>query len=279
MKYGVHISTAGKLAGTPARAKAIGAAAIQIFAGSPRTFKQPTYEPELAQAFQEALAAEEMPAFIHMMYLTAYGTPDERMRRLSIDAAVQTMKNAEALGVTGVVTHLGSHKGAGIDAVMESLRDALLEVVEPVKTTKLLLENSAGAGGNVGNSIDELAKIYEATNRDARIGFCLDTAHLFASGYDVRTAAGWKAVLDEFDSKIGLAQLGCIHLNDSKVDLDSKRDRHENIGQGFIGEDGFRVIINEPRLADTYGLLEVPGIDHKGPDKPNLDKLKALTAA
>jgi len=278
MKYGVHISTAGDLVGTPARAKAMGAEVIQIFMGSPRTFTQPTYEPAIGQQFQEACITEDMPAFVHMMYLTAYGTPDKPLRQKSVAAAVQTMKNAETLGIRGVVTHMGSHKGEGLNAVMESLRQSLLTVLEPVKTSKLLLENSAGQGGSIGNSIDELAQIYEAVGRDERIGFCLDTAHLFAAGYDVRTKEGWEAVLGEFDDKIGLDKLGCVHLNDSKVDFDSHRDRHENIGQGFIGEAGFKVILNDPRLKDMYGILEVPGITGKGPDKPNLDKLKELTA-
>ena len=279
MKYGVQISTAGNLPKTPARAKEMGADALQIFAGSPRTFSQPTYDPEVASAFIAACKEEQMPAFIHMMYLTAYGTPDDALRAKSIAAAKQTMVNAEQLGIQGVITHMGSHKGAGLDAVMPNLKDALLEVVKPTKNSKLLLENSAGAGNNIGNSIDELAQIYEAVGRDKRIGFCLDTAHLLGSGYEVRTPEGWKAVLDEFDQKIGLENLGCIHLNDSKVDIDSKRDRHENIGQGFIGDDGFKVILNEPRLKDIYGLLEVPGIEGKGPDKANLDKLKSLTKA
>lgn len=277
MKYGVHISTAGNLATTPARAKAMGAEAIQIFAGSPRTFTQPRYDTDKAAAFRAACQEADTPAFIHMMYLTAYGTPDDAMRRKSIDAAHQTMINAEALGVQGVVTHLGSHKGLGTESVLGRLREALLEVLEPVQESRLLLENSAGAGGNVGNSLRELAEIYEALDHDPRIGFCLDTAHLFASGYDVRTSEGWAAVLDEFDERIGLKRLGCIHLNDSKVDFNSKRDRHENIGQGFIGKAGFAVIVNEPRLKDTYGLLEVPGLDGKGPDKANLDTLRALT--
>jgi deoxyribonuclease-4 len=277
MKYGLHISTAGNLATTPARAEAMGAEAIQIFAGSPRTFSQPTYEADKAEAFRKACAAEQLPAYIHMMYLTAYGTPDEPLRQKSIAAAKQTMVNAEALGTSGVITHMGSHKGAGLGAVMAKLRDALLEVVEPTKSSKLLLENSAGGGGSIGNSIDELAQIYEAVERDSRIGFCLDTCHLLAAGYDVASPAGWKAVLDEFDQKIGLDQLGCVHLNDSKFELGSKRDRHENIGFGYIGDAGFKVIVNEPRLKDTVGLLEVPGIGGKGPDKANLDKLKELT--
>jgi deoxyribonuclease-4 len=255
----------------------MGAEALQFFAGSPRTFKQPSYTQEVADAFKQACADEAMPAFIHMMYLTAYGTPDESLRQRSIDAAVQTMKNAEMLGVQGVVTHMGSHKGEGLDSVMDKLREALLTVVEPVKTTKLLLESAAGQGGAIGNSIDELAQIYDALGRDERIGFCLDTAHLLGAGYDITTEDGWKAVLDEFDAKIGLDKVGCFHLNDSKVELGSKKDRHENIGQGFIGEDGFTAILNEPRVKDYYGLLEVPGLDGKGPDKANLDKLRELT--
>ncbi len=277
MKYGLHISTAGNLSTTPGRAKAIGADALQIFAGSPRTFKQPIYNAELTAGFKQACQELAMPSFIHMLYLTSYGSPDDKLRASSIGAAKQTMKNADLLGVKGVVTHLGSHKGLGTATVIDRLRDALLEVVGKT-STKLLLENSAGAGGNVGNSIDELALIYEAVGRNPKIGFCLDTAHLFASGYDVRTKDGWKAVLDEFDKKIGLEHLGVIHLNDSKVELDSKRDRHENIGQGFIGEDGFKVILNESRLQHMVGLLEVPGMDGKGPDKINLDKLRELTA-
>ncbi|HUC19979.1 MAG TPA: deoxyribonuclease IV [Candidatus Polarisedimenticolaceae bacterium] len=278
MNYGLHISTAGKLATTPQRAKAMTADALQIFAGSPRSFKQPVYTAELTAGFKQSCIDLGMPAFIHMLYLTSYGSPDDTLRQASIDAAQQTMRNADLLGVNGVVTHLGSHKGKGTAAVMDHLRDALLEVIS-VADTKLLLENSAGAGGNVGNSIDELAQIYEAVGRTPKIGFCLDTAHLFASGYEVRTEAGWKAVLDEFDAKIGLDNLGCVHLNDSKVDLGSKRDRHENIGQGLIGEAGFKVILNEPRMKNLTGLLEVPGLDDKGPDKANLDKLRELTSA
>jgi len=277
MKYGVHISTAGDLVGTPSRAKAMGADALQFFAGSPRTWKQANYTDEVAAEFKAAADEFAMPTYIHMMYLTSYGSPDAKLRQASIAAAKHTMGNAERLGVRGVVTHLGSHKGEGIDAVMNNLRDALLEVVTDTKESRLLLENSAGAGGNVGNGLGELAQIFEAVGRDERIGFCLDTAHLLAAGYEVRTPEGWATVLDEFDQKIGLDRLGCIHLNDSKVDLGAKRDRHENIGAGFIGDDGFRVIINEPRLTDTVGILEVPGIEHHGPDKPNLDKLRELT--
>lgn len=277
MKYGVHISTAGNLPGTPARAAAMGAEVLQFFAGSPRTFKQPVYADDVAQQFREAAAELNMPTYIHMMYLTAYGTPDDGLRAKSVEAARQTMENAEKLGVKGVVTHMGSHKGLGVEAVMDKLVESLKAVLEPVKDSKLLLEISAGSGGNVGNSIEELQAIYEAMGKDERLGFCLDTCHMFAGGYEVNTEAGWEATLAKFDDLIGLDKMPVFHLNDSKTELASKRDRHENIGQGFIGEDGFRAILNNPRVKDKAGILEVPGLDGKGPDKPNLDKLRELT--
>jgi deoxyribonuclease-4 len=275
--YGLHTSTKGDLAGTPARAKGMGAEALQIFAGSPRTFKQPSYTDQAADDFKLAANQIEMPTYIHMMYLTAYGTPDVELRQKSVAAAHQTMINAEQLGIKAVVTHMGSHKGEGLDAVMPVLVESLQAVLEPVKESKLLLEISAGSGGNIGNSIEELAAIFEAMGRDERLGFCLDTCHLLAAGYEVRTEAGWTETLEKFDKLIGLDRLPVLHLNDSMTDLGSKRDRHENIGMGFIGEDGFRVILNHPLVKNKVGLLEVPGLDGKGPDKANLDKLRELT--
>lgn len=277
MKYGVHISTKGNLAGTPARAKAMGAEALQFFAGSPRTFNTPTYSDEIAEGFKSACSDNDMPSYVHMMYLTAYGTPDTTLREKSVAAARQTMVNAEKLGVKAVVTHMGSHKGAGLEAVMSVLIESLMQVIEPVKSSQLLLEIAAGQGGSIGNSIEELAAIYNAIGRDERIGFCLDTCHMFAGGYEVRTDDGWNDVLDQFDRLIGLDKMPVLHLNDSMTDLGSKRDRHENIGQGYIGDDGFRVILNNSRVKDLVGILEVPGLDRKGPDKANLDKLRQLT--
>jgi deoxyribonuclease-4 len=277
MKYGVHISTKGDLPGTPARAQSMGAEALQFFAGSPRTFSQPTYTDEVADGFKQAAADIGMPTFIHMMYLTAYGTPNEALRAKSVAAARQTMVNAERLGVQGVVTHMGSHKGVGLEAVMDVLVESFKTVMEPIKNSKFLLEISAGSGNNIGNSIEELAAMYEATGRDERVGFCLDTCHMLAAGYEVRTKAGWDEALEKFDQLIGLDKLGVLHLNDSMTDIDSKRDRHENIGKGFIGDEGFKIILNHPKIQDKIGILEVPGLEHKGPDKPNLDKLRALT--
>lgn len=257
----------------------MGAEVLQIFLGSPRTFALTTYTPEVAESFKQACDQEGIPSYVHMMYLTAYGTPDEAMRLKSVAAAKQTMVNAEQLGIHGVVTHMGSHKGEGLTAVMPKLVQSLKEVIEPVKNGRLLLEISAGSGANIGNSIEELAEIYEAMGRDQRIGFCLDTCHMLAAGYDVASTKGWSDALDKFDQLIGLDKMPILHLNDSKFELGSKRDRHENIGDGHIGADGFRVILNHPKVQDKVGVLEVPGIAGKGPDKENLDRLRALTTS
>jgi len=139
------------------------------------------------------------------------------------------------------------------------------------------MENSAGAGSNMGDSLEELEAIMRIMNRPVRLKVCLDTAHLLASGYEIRTKHGWNSFLEKFDNLIGLDRLAAIHLNDSMVDIDTKKDRHENIGYGFIGEEGFKNILNHPKLQKIPGILEVPGMKNMGPDEANLKKLIALT--
>lgn len=278
MRFGVHISTAGNLVGTPARAAEMGATALQIFTGSPRTWKQANYDDKTAESFKAELKRLDMPCYTHMMYLTAYASDNPELRRKSVDVAKLTLETAHQVGISGVVTHMGSHKGKGVEGVVNELRDSLTEVLTAGGDVPLLLECSAGSGGNIGRSLEELALILEALDNHPRVGFCLDTAHLFGAGYDIRTSEGWEAVLDEFDERIGLDRLHLLHLNDSKVELGSFKDRHDNIGEGFIGDSGFTAIVNSKRAQNIPGVMEVPGIDGKGPDKPNLDKLKSLVA-
>ena len=280
MRYGLHISTAGNIAGTPARAHAMGAEVMQIFASNPRGWRPTHYTADQAAKFRSACADSKInPVFIHMIYLASYGTPDDDLRGKSIQALDQTMQNADLLGVKGVITHLGSHKGLGLDQALKRLADALHEALAQSRDSWLVLENSAGAGGNIGNSLEELAQILDAMQGHPRLKVCVDTAHALTSGYEIRTPDGLDKFLADFDRLIGLDRLVAMHLNDPKADIGSHVDRHENIGHGYIGEAGFRVILNHPKLADMPGILEVPGMDGKsGPDQPNLDRLKELTA-
>jgi deoxyribonuclease-4 len=278
MKYGLHIATAGDIVGTPARAHDMGADTIQIFASNPRGWRQTIYDAKKAQAFQDACKQAEInPVFIHMIYLVSYGTPDDELRGKSVTALHQMLQTAESLGVKGVVTHMGSHKGAGFAQSLPRTVKSLTAALEDSSESYLILENSAGAGGNIGNSLDELAAIIDGLDKHPRLKICLDTCHLLASGYEIRTPDGLEKTLDEFDQKIGLDRLVVMHLNDSKGDLGSNLDRHENIGDGFIGNVGFKVILNHPALKDVSGVLEVPGLDDKGPDAANLERLRKLT--
>lgn len=275
MKYGLHISTAGSLAKTPARARDLTADVMQIFASNPRGWRPTIYSDADAAAFRSACQEARMPTFIHMIYLVNFGGPDDELRQKSMTALKQTLTSSDALGCEGVITHLGSHKGLTIEQALDRVCSALTEAMAGTKS-RLIIEIAAGSGAIIGDTIDELAAIVAKLN-DPRVAICIDTAHTLASGYEIRTAAGLDKFLNEFDQKIGLGKLVAMHLNDSKVDLGAKVDRHQNIGDGYIGNDGFKVILNHPKLKDVPGMLEVPGLDEKGPDKANLDRLRALT--
>ncbi len=272
----MHLSTAGDLVGTPARAKAMGADVLQIFAGSPRTWRQTVYTDEKAAAFRDACKEQDVETFIHMLYLVAYGTANEDIRQKSINAMTDMLGVADQLGVTGVVTHMGSHSGMEIDEGTDRVAEALSQTFAKSKNSYLILENCAGQGSVIGDTFEELAAIYEKMGKPKRVKFCLDTCHLFASGYDVRSKEDWDRVFEKFDKLIGLEHLVCMHLNDSKGEFGGHLDRHENIGDGKIGKPGFAALVNHPKAKDLPGMLEVPGLDDNGPDKANLDRLKDL---
>jgi deoxyribonuclease-4 len=268
MKLGLHISTAGNLVGTPERARTMGADTIQIFASNPRGWRPTVYDEATAQAFRDAcLKAKVNPTWIHMIYLVSYGNIDDEQRHKSIVAMRDMLGTADLLGVKGVVTHMGSHKGLGFDHT---------QILKGGKDSLLILENSAGAGGNIGNSLEELAAMIDAMKGHKRMAVCIDTAHALTSGYEIRTQEGLDDFLNTFDRLIGLDRLVVMHLNDSKADIGSHVDRHENIGDGFIGLDGFRNIVNHPMLAHVSGVMEVPGLKGNGPDAANLERLRDL---
>ena len=277
MILGLHVSASGGVEKAPERAKEQTGESLQIFAGSPRMWRKTTYTLEQGEAFAQAMADNNIKqAFIHVMYLTSYGTANDEHRAKSVDAYINALKNCDTLGIRGAVTHLGSHKGDGFEAALPRIKSALDEVLASDTQAEVILENSAGAGDIIGSSFEELDAIIDACDGDERLKVCLDTAHMFTAGYDIREEGQWEAVMDDFDKTIGLERLSVLHINDSKVDFQTHKDRHENIGDGYIGLEAFSPIVNDKRLEKTSGILEVPGLGDDGPDKANLDRLRTL---
>ena len=276
MKIGAHVSTAGGLHTAFGRAKDIGAETIQIFASSPRAWKFRELKPEVVASFHEAAEETEIgPVFIHGSYLVNIaGAPD--LVEKSVECLIKNMEVAAEIGATGVVFHAGSHKGRGFDAVIGPAAAALTEVLEASPPGPLLLvENSAGMGAHLGASFDEIGAMIETVGSD-RLKVCLDTEHCFAAGYDIANPDVIEAAMEQFDSHIGLDRLVVVHANDAKVEMGSGVDRHDNIGEGHIGIEGFEVIMGHDAFKDVPFILEVPGPDKKGPDKDNVDRLKTI---
>ena len=276
MRFGAHVSTGGSLAAAPERARAIGAECLQVFVTNPRGWRATTPSDAQIAAFRKSCADTGVEPYVHAMYLVNYGTDDADLRRRSAAALAHTMRVADELGVVGVVTHLGSHKLAGFDGALDRLCEGLAAGLAASRDTLLLAENSAGSGGTIGSSVEELGRIVDRLGAPGRLGVCLDTAHLLAAGHEIRTRAGLDALAAAFDAAVGLDRLKLLHLNDSKTDLGSRSDRHENIGDGYIGLDGFAQIVNHPALYGRPGVLEVPGLAGKGPDAGNLARLRGL---
>jgi deoxyribonuclease-4 len=278
MKLGMHLATAGNLIGTPARAAAMGAETIQVFASNPRGWRPTKYTPEKARDFRAACdAAGFGDVWMHMIYLVSYGTSDDDLREKSVIAMRAALANADLLGVRGVVTHMGSHKGLGFEQALDRTADSITQALDASEKSLFIIENSAGAGGNMANSLEELSEIFEKMKGHPRLAVCLDTCHTLSAGYEIRTPEDLEQFLADFERLVGLDRLVFFHLNDSKGDLGSHLDRHENIGYGSIPNEAMARIINHPKLANMAGVLEVPGMDGKsGPDEPNMRHLLSL---
>jgi len=279
MKIGAHVRTAGGVDIAVDRAQELGAETIQIFSGAPQAWRRKTYKDGEVESYKEKVADTGIePAFIHGLYLVNLATDKPDLLAKSLDALVLEMNAAHLLGAKGVIFHLGSHKGAGYEERVGQVVEYVRKVVDATPDdTWLILENSAGMGGSVGSSFAELGRIIREAGGD-RVKVCLDTQHAFASGHDIKTADGLQRVMQEFDKEIGISNLVAVHANDSKCELGGGLDRHENIGEGHIGRDGFINILSHPAFADVSFLLEVPGFEGGGPDKQNVDILKELRA-
>jgi deoxyribonuclease-4 len=273
---GAHCS--GGIKGGIDRAVEIGADCVQIFAQSPRAWRFPEHDPADLARFRERREAGEIgAAAIHALYLVNLAAPNEEVYAKSVETMRKTVDAGCAIGADAVIFHVGSHLGAGFDAGLEHAVPAIASILERGNDdTWLLMENSAGAGGTVGRSIDELATLFERLERHPRLGICLDSCHLYVSGYDVTDRAALDAVLEEVDARIGLDRLRALHVNDSAAPLGSNRDRHANILEGELGEK-LGVFLSHPALQELPAYLEVEG-KGKGPDADEVRKLKELHA-
>ncbi len=267
MLIGAHVSPAGGLPKAIERGKERGCRAIQIFNQSPRMWRPTVYRDEDVAAFTEAFAASPIDAvLIHAVYLLNCASEDPDIRAKTLTSLIHSLRVGASIGASGVVLHPGSaktgHVGEAIARAGATIREALAES----DGCPLHLENTAGGGGTLGRSVEELAALIDAAGSGKRLGVCLDSCHLFASGYDIRTPAGMDGLLEEVSAKIGLERLGSLHLNDSQGALGSCRDRHANVGQGELGERGCATFLAAAPFEDLPCVLETPGPGgHGGP--------------
>jgi len=276
MLLGAHISTAGGSANAPPRAKEIAATAMQIFTKQASRWAERECEPAERKRFRSALADTEVAVTAaHDSYLINLASPDPTLRRRSIESFVAELERCKALGLTYLVSHPGNYIDDRVRGLARNA-EAIAEALERVPgRTVLCLETTAGSGTALGSTFEELATLIAGipARLRRRVGVCADTCHLFAAGYDL--VADYAAVWDRFDDTLGLARLRMMHLNDSKTPLGSRRDRHELIGEGTLGERAFRLIMTDDRLAAIPKVIETPkGTDPAGNDRRMLERLR-----
>ena len=279
MQFGAHVSTSGGIHTAIDRIEAMGGECVQIFTQSPRTWRPTNHDPANFERFKQRRAEAGTGAVVcHALYLINLASLNDELYEKSAASLQNTMDVACAIEADGVVFHVGSHQGAGFEVGLERAVPALRQALEHCsETTWLLIENSAGAGATIGRSVEELAALYDALDAHERLGICLDSCHLFVSGYDVTKRKELDRVLAEVDERIGLDRLRVLHVNDSKAPLGSNRDRHDNVGDGLLGEE-LGVFLAHPKLQRLPAFLEVPGTDGHGPDADQVRRLKELHA-
>jgi deoxyribonuclease-4 len=274
MLIGAHVSPAGGPANAVQRGIERTCLSIQFFNQSPRAWKPRVYSDEEVTAFHEAIDASDIDAvLIHAVYLLNCASEDAEIRGKSLTALTAALRAGDALGAHGVVLHPGSAlKGGGpVDAAITRASETIAEALAESENCALHLEDTAGAGGTLGRSFQELASLIEQAGGGKRLGVCLDSCHLLASGYDVRTAEGLAKVVDDFDGVVGLDRLGSLHLNDSQTPLGSNVDRHADPGEGHLGRVGCAAFLSEPRFEDLPCVLEL-----NGPEKQHLEQAREL---
>lgn len=261
MLLGVHVSISGKIYESLDRAQKLGCSAMQIFSRNPRQWRSLSLDPADAREFRQRRAASGVKAVVvHVPYLINLATPHDGLYHKSIDAYVEDMREAASLGAEYLVTHMGSYKGSSAEAGLSRFTraiDIVLQRTRGVKVT-LLLENTTGAGHWLGAIFKDHERVMKSVSAPQRLGICLDTAHLFGAGYDIREPGVFDAVLDEIERRWGRKAVRVVHLNDSAADLGSLADRHAGIGKGKIGAKAISYIVNHPKLKDAAFILETP---------------------
>jgi deoxyribonuclease IV len=280
VRIGIHTSIAGSLDKAVLRAAELGANTFQIFSASPRAWRHAALDPEAVQRLKAARERLDLtPLVVHDNYLINLAASDPALRAKSIAGFRAEIERSLAIGAEYLVLHPGSYRGQSLEESLRTLADSLAEAASRLKSDRLVLlfENTAGSGCAIGSRFEELAELRRAASARVgfELGFCLDTAHCLAAGYDLAGASGLDKTLAEAGRILGLQHVRVIHANDSKAPLGSRVDRHEHIGQGYIGMQGFRRIVNDPRLRSMAFILETP-IDREGDDRRNLLKLKNL---
>jgi deoxyribonuclease-4 len=279
MRLGAHVSISGSLDLAIDRALAIGCECLQIFYGSPRQWRTVTYpEDQVARFRAKRRRARLDPLVGHASYLVNLAAPDAALRRRSTASLLATTQGIERLDGLGTITHIGSRMGAPPAAAFKRVAASVRTVLERTERAMVLLEGSAGGGESIGATFDEIGAIIDLLHGDRRVGVCLDTAHLYGAGWDLRSPAGIEAMVMGAKRAFGWRRVRVMHLNDSAAPLGSRRDRHDNIGAGHIGLDGFRAIVTHPAIRPVAGIIETPGFDHQGPDRKNLSRLRRLLA-
>ncbi len=279
MEFGAHVSSAGGIDTAIDRIAAIGGDCVQIFTQSPRMWRPTNHSEEAIDAFRAKRAEYGIGGVVcHALYLCNLAAPDRTIHKKSVAALQATMAAGGAIGADGVIFHVGSHLGAGLKAALTRTHNALAQILERCDgDTWLLIENSAGTGGTIGRSLDELQTLLDRLGGHPRLGVCLDSCHLYASGYDVTDPEKVDELVHEVDERVGLDRLRALHVNDSATPLGSNRDRHADLLEGEMGEN-LGAFLAHPKLQHLSAYLETPGPNRQGVTAKDIQTLRALHA-
>jgi deoxyribonuclease IV len=277
MLIGAHVSTAGGLAQAHQRGVELGCEAIQVWGQSPRQWHPSRWKDDDIAAFRERMSDGPIKSVvIHSIYLINCASKDPDIRRKSAISLIHALRTGDEIDADGVVLHPGSAKGEPNEEALPRVAELVKHALDESDRCPLLLENTAGAGDTIGRSFEELDRLIKLGGRRKRIRVCLDSCHLFASGFDITTTDKLAEVLDRFGKTVGSGRLTCLHMNDSQTPLGSNRDRHAPPGAGEIGPRGCGAFLSEPRFEKLPVLFEGPGVEGKAPVKADIDRMKEL---